>query len=78
MSRQNTCILKWLARGNSLTAVQALHEFGCFRLAARIAELRDKGHTIGKRMVRTEGGAYIAEYYMTTPNDLRDRKADRT
>lgn len=33
----------WLSRGYKLTALQALNKWGCMRLAARIAELRQAG-----------------------------------
>jgi hypothetical protein len=35
-----------LQAGESLTALDALCEIGCFRLAARIGELREDGHDI--------------------------------
>lgn len=38
-------VLARLLRG-SLTATQALHEEGCGRLAARIKDLRERGHVI--------------------------------
>ncbi len=37
---QNAQILKWLKSGKTLTALQALEKFGCWRLAARIDDLR--------------------------------------
>ena len=39
-------ILADLKRGKSITALDALQDYGCFRLAARIAELRQMGHDI--------------------------------
>jgi len=39
-------ILEMLEAGESLTALDALREIGCFRLAARIGELREDGHDI--------------------------------
>jgi len=36
-------ILDWLRQGRHITALEALREFGCFRLAARINELRNAG-----------------------------------
>ena len=43
---QNALIKGWLMNGRSLTTLEALNMFGCFRLAARIADLRDKGMDI--------------------------------
>lgn len=39
-------ILAWLQAGKTITALEALDEFGCNRLAARIADLRNKGNDI--------------------------------
>ena len=55
-------ILAHLRAGNRLTALQALEEFGCFRLAARIHELRRDGWNVQERTVETRGGKRVAEY----------------
>jgi hypothetical protein len=44
--RHNDLILQHLEQGRTITAIEALVLFGCFRLAARIKELRDAGHNI--------------------------------
>jgi len=36
-------ILDWLNSGRPLTAMEALDNFNCFRLAARIADIRATG-----------------------------------
>ena len=46
MATQCDRILEWMKSGKSITALEALYEFGCFRLAARIKDLRDDGHEI--------------------------------
>lgn len=61
---QNISILRWLKTGHSLTAMDALREFGCFRLAARIYDLRDAGHKIAARLVATTDGKHIARYVL--------------
>lgn len=43
---QSALVLKYLQSGRSLTAAEALARFNCFRLAARIRELRERGHNI--------------------------------
>ena len=43
---QKADILKRLRGGWSITPMQALNDFNCFRLAARIYELRSEGHDI--------------------------------
>jgi hypothetical protein len=57
-------ILGYLQAGNRITALEALQQFGCFRLAARIHELRNQGWQIAERMVETGGGKRVAEYSM--------------
>ena len=57
-------ILAHLRAGNRLTALEALEKFGCFRLAARIHELRREGWNVQERTVETRGGKRVAEYYM--------------
>ena len=59
---QNRMILYHLQRRGSITPFQALNEMGCFRLAARIDELRRQGHTIHTEMVRTQTGKTHARY----------------
>ena len=46
MKSQEESILRHLREGNSITPLDALEKFGCFRLSARIKHLRDKGHDI--------------------------------
>ena len=43
---QENKILRHLKAGKKLTPMQALVAFGCFRLAARVHQLRKKGHKI--------------------------------
>ena len=57
-------ILAYLRAGNRLTAIDALERFGCFRLAARVHELRREGWNVQERTVETRGGKRVAEYYM--------------
>lgn len=44
-------ILSHLRLHKSITPMEALNEFGCYRLAARIADLRHDGHTIDTEIV---------------------------
>lgn len=58
---QCTDILEALRRG-PLTPLEALQDFGCLRLAARIAELKADGHLIATEMVSLNGkkfGQYV-------------------
>jgi hypothetical protein len=63
METQTKMILEHLKEFKSITALEALSEFRCFRLAARIKNLRDEGHHIHTEMVELpRGGQRIAEY----------------
>lgn len=43
---QAEMILEYLQKYGEITAIEALTAIGCFRLAARIADLRADGHNI--------------------------------
>jgi hypothetical protein len=58
-------ILAYLRAGHRITALDALELFGCFRLAARVHELRREGWQIIERTVETASGKRIAEYSLT-------------
>lgn len=60
---QAEMILAYMSKGNPLTSLSALHIFGCFRLAARIYELRKEGYEIQERKVERNGKHY-AEYQL--------------
>ena len=60
---QNLKILEALKKGARLTPMDALHLCGCFRLSARIADLRMAGHKIFSHIVE-RNGKHVAEYYM--------------
>lgn len=49
---QKDLILEYLKSGQSITPLLALEKFGCFRLGARIWELKDHGYNIQMTMVR--------------------------
>lgn len=57
-------ILAHLRAGNRITALEALELFQCFRLAARIHELRAQHWVIQERTVETRGGKRVAEYWL--------------
>ncbi len=59
---QTTQILDMLVRG-PVTAMDALQEAGCFRLAARIADLRQQGHNIKTETI-VVNGKHIAQYQL--------------
>lgn len=60
---QDDAILNHLKSGKSITAIEALNLYSCFRLAARIDELKDQGHLIKAEIVKENGKRY-AKYQM--------------
>lgn len=62
MDSQNKQILDHLKRGIDITPIGALRLYGCFRLAARIHDLRADGHDIVTIKEPTEDGKYLARY----------------
>jgi hypothetical protein len=60
---QTALIKGWLLNGRSITQLDALNMFGCFRLSARIANLRDEGLDIVTDMVNVNDKR-IAKYYL--------------
>lgn len=61
---QSQLILAHLKTGRSITPIYALNAFQCFRLGARIHELKQAGHPIQRDMVPTESGKHVASYSM--------------
>lgn len=60
---QSEQILTWLQSGRPLTPLESLERFGCFRLGARIYDLRKRGHEIHAEMVEFRGKRF-AKYSM--------------
>ena len=60
---QNKQILSYLQQGKKLTPITALNKFNCFRLSARILDLRKEGHNITTENV-TRKGKTFAEYLL--------------
>ena len=62
MKSQNQIIKEHLEKGKTLTALEALAKYDCFRLSARIANLRDQGLNIKTEMIETKSGKKVAQY----------------
>ena len=58
---QNQRILEYLKSGKKISPLIALKKFGCFRLSARIFNLRQEGNPIVTENV-TRKGKTFAEY----------------
>lgn len=63
LDSQNALIKGWLLNGKSITPMEALNMFGCFRLSARIADLREEGLAVVTDMV-TINDKRVARYYL--------------
>lgn len=61
---QNKQIADYLNKGKKLTPIDALNKFGCFRLAARIADLRNEGMNIVTNTIKLENKKQIAQYWL--------------
>mgnify|MGYP001297555691 FL=1 len=61
---QNRQIFEWLKNGNRVNQLMSYEQFGCTRLAARIYDLKQMGHTIGKYTIVTPNKKQYAEYYL--------------
>jgi hypothetical protein len=66
---QSEQILTALKKGDRITPMDALTRFQCFRLSARILELKDDGHQIDKTTVK-KGKKSYAEYYYVMKEDV--------
>jgi len=66
---QSQCekILIHLQTGKSINPIQALNLYGCFRLGARIHDLKKDGNFIDTKMIYKNGSKY-AEYSMRGKN----------
>ena len=52
-----------MLKSGPVTAMDALQKAGCFRLAARIADLRQAGHHIETETIEVNG-KHIAQYIL--------------
>jgi len=65
---QNKKIRKYLESGKNLTPLDALYQFGCFRLGARIYDLKREGMLIESEMIEVtspavhSGKKHVAQY----------------
>lgn len=62
METQCRKILDHLKQGHSITPLEALQLFGCFRLGARIYDLKQAGHPIKGHFIELENGKRVKRY----------------
>lgn len=60
-NEQTKLIENHLKNGKSITTIEALNLFGCFRLAARIADLRKSGMNIVTSYTERDGKRWLKE-----------------
>ena len=66
---QNNEILSWLKTGKTLTPLDALNYFGCFRLSARIYDLKEDGWPIQCDLRMTSSGKVVGHYILVNDKD---------
>lgn len=60
---QTEQIKKHLIKWRTITPMEALNSFGCFRLAARISDLKREGLNIRTKMVEADGKRFARYIY---------------
>lgn len=58
-------IIAYLKKGYSITQLDALNLFGCFRLASRVHDLRERGYNIIACRITTPMGKRVCEYVLS-------------
>jgi hypothetical protein len=69
--RQVDEIRQALLDGKSITPLDALRDYGCFRLAARIDQLRKQGYCITTEFAHRDGKKY-ASYRLISKGNAPD------
>jgi hypothetical protein len=72
---QKEQILGHMQKGHVITAIEALNKFGCFRLSARIKDLRDEKYNIKAKTVNRNGKMF-AGYYLGEDSDRTETQTD--
>ena len=61
---QNDLILEWMLAGNTITPLEALEKFKCFRLGARIADIKARGYLVYSEFVTTPSEKKVKQYHL--------------
>lgn len=64
---QKQMILRDLQNGRTITPLEALRDYGCFQLPARIFELKEAGYRIKTTLVK-DGEKRYARYSLIVEN----------
>lgn len=73
MESQTKQIQMFLDQGKTLTSMEALTKFRCFRLASRINDLKKAGYPVAKRMIEIDSGKKVAQYFKETSNEQMEK-----
>ena len=57
---QSQAILSHMKAGKAITPIDALNHYGCFRLGARIYELKEQGHPIRTEIISYAGKRFAS------------------
>ncbi len=68
---QSTLILRALESGRKIDPMIALNDFGCFRLGARIWDLKQQGYDIQTEDYLTSSGKRVARYWLPDERQMR-------
>lgn len=63
-STQSSAILDYMRSGHAITPLEALSLFGCFRLGARIWDLRREGYAIHAAPFKLPNGKTVQRYWI--------------
>ena len=61
---QTQQILTALQAGERITPLDALDKWGCFRLSARIADIKEMGYEVLSQFIKLVDGTKFKEYWM--------------
>jgi hypothetical protein len=62
-------IVAALKRGEKLTFLKALNEFGCANLKGRIWDIKQMGLDVRKNMIEVGDNKHVAEYYLANAGE---------
>jgi len=57
-------ILDYLLGGHAITPLEALEKFNCFRLGARIADIKARGYAVKSEFVTTASQKKVKRYHL--------------
>lgn len=67
---QNKLILRHLKMGGTITGIEALNLYGCFRLPSRINDLKKMGYRFADKFIKTPSGKRVKQYSLVV--DLKN------